>query len=98
MLTTRHTKFLRLLVAAAVLALGLAFVGQAQAQQYWVQQPVTTWGWHPASVQYQPVRTIHWHWTPELGWHRHDQYVYVPHAVPGHWAPVAVQNMVVEYR
>ena len=98
MLTTRQITALRLLATVVVVIAGLAFAGHVQAQQsYWVQQPATL-VWHPVSVHYDQVRTTRWHWTPQLGWHGHYQYVYVPHWVAGHWAPVVEQYTVVENR
>ena len=34
------------------------------------------------TVQYDPIPVSYWHWTPQLGWHVHTYYQYVPHWTP----------------
>ena len=67
----------RVVAAVLIVATLLAWAGAAQAQQtlyYWpVSKPVVY------TVHYHPVPVTWWHWTPELGWHLHTGYNYVPH-------------------
>jgi len=79
---TKRTLHALFLAALAVLVVGLLVAGDAKAQQPCVYYPGTVVysGWE---VHHHRVyRGSTWHWSPWLGWHRHDHYVDVPHWVP----------------
>jgi hypothetical protein len=43
-------------------------------------------GYHPPSVHYHQVyHPTSAHWTPDIGYHTHGHYHYLPHHVPGHY-------------
>lgn len=63
-------------LAMAVVAVGLTLAADAEAQVVtYYSDPV----WYPSFPHYHRVyQGTSWHWTPWLGWHRHDHYADVP--------------------
>jgi hypothetical protein len=87
---TNRTSLLTLVLVltAAYCGLGLATEAQAQQVVYYYSTPAPQPVYYSADpvayqVYYDRVyQGASWHWNPELGWHTHAQYNYVPRWVP----------------
>ena len=65
-------------VGASVATVAMTHVETTWGQQVVYTPPTPTIA--PASVHYHRVyQGTFWHWTPEVGWHTHDHFTYVPH-------------------
>lgn len=87
---TNRTSLLTLVLVLTAACCGLGLATQAQAQQvvYYSSAPAPQAVYYSSDpvvyqVQYQRVyQGASWHWSPELGWHTHANYIDVPRWVP----------------
>lgn len=60
---------------------------QAQEVIYQYSSPV----WHPETVHYhRTYQERSWNWSHHSGWYLRDNYVDVPHIIPGHYSYASV--------
>ena len=79
--TITHTQSLLLALVLVLVVLGPA--PTAQAQGYDITPASDSTPWYPYAVHYHRVYLgDSWYWSPQLGWHTHPTYTYLPHWVP----------------